>query len=355
MGQPMPLKLRMQPSNPSRKMIDPPRRSLVRNWVRRERLMLPLVVVVVIFSRAFAFPVVPSLSSSPPKLNMRVPISLASSLQQKNAMINIDESFPRDFATFEEWSMNCGIQKAPGVELTSTQDGLDVQFMTTQDLPTNTPILFVPNGPILSSHQIHQEEIGDGRGETIDGRPMNAKTLLNQLGQPDQFPRFCLFLKLIMEYEKGVDSPWFPWLNSLPRYFTNGASMTEFCFTCLPPLAAKLSQEERTRCNVFQQTLRQVYGNLVSEESKNNIELMRWAYNVVYTRCRVRKGEPIIIPMADYFNHATKTNAIIKYDDEGSCYTYTTADVPAGSLLTISYQWGQYQSIPAPCKIRLRR
>lgn len=44
--------------------------------------------------------------------------------------------------------------------------------------------------------------------------------------------------------------------------------------------------------------------------------------------------------MADYFNHATTTEAEIKYDDEGNCYVYTTMDVPAGSPLRISYTNG---------------
>jgi hypothetical protein len=44
-----------------------------------------------------------------------------------------------------------------------------------------------------------------------------------------------------VEYEKGVESPWFHWLNALPRYFSNAVSMTPFCCRCLPLLMASLA------------------------------------------------------------------------------------------------------------------
>ena len=40
------------------------------------------------------------------------------------------------------------------------------------------------------------------------------------------FVRSDLMIKVLLELEKGQDSPWFPWFNSLPRYYTNAASMT---------------------------------------------------------------------------------------------------------------------------------
>jgi len=266
-----------------------------------------------------------------------------STSSSSRTFVNLDERFPRDMTSLEGWAAVCGIQKAPGIELVpTTLSDNNQQFgvMTTDNIPAHTPILFVPTtGPILSSSQV-QQEVGDGRS-SVEGQQGNARTLLTRLGETDHFPRFCLFLKLLMEYEKGSDSPWFPWLNSLPRFYTNGASTTPFCFTCLPPLAAKLTKEERTRCLHFQQTLQQMYGHLVTDETQTKDDLIRWAYNVVYTRCLVRKGEPVLVPMADMFNHGTTQNeAVIHYDEDGNCCVCTTMDVPAGSALRISYTNG---------------
>jgi hypothetical protein len=44
--------------------------------------------------------------------------------------------------------------------------------------------------------------------------------------------------------------------------------------------------------------------------------------------------------MADMFNHGTQNEAVIHYDDEGSCCVYTTMDVPAGSPIRVSYTNG---------------
>jgi hypothetical protein len=40
---------------------------------------------------------------------------------------------------------------------------------------------------------------------------------------------FHLFLKIVREYERGMSRQWRPYLNSLPRYHSNGASTKDFC------------------------------------------------------------------------------------------------------------------------------
>lgn len=63
--------------------------------------------------------------------------------------IDVDEEAPRDIQTFEEWAYNCGAQSS-GFQLTS-DDGMDVYAATSQDLPTGSPVVFVPEHMILSS------------------------------------------------------------------------------------------------------------------------------------------------------------------------------------------------------------
>lgn len=54
----------------------------------------------------------------------------------------------------------------------------------------------------------------------------DAEKLLKSLNAEDEIRQFYLMIKVLLELEKGQDSPWFPWFNSLPRYYTNAASMT---------------------------------------------------------------------------------------------------------------------------------
>ena len=241
------------------------------------------------------------------------------------AVVDIDENAPRDISTMDEWAMACGVQRAEGFQLTS-QDGIDIYAMTTEDLPANSPVLYVPNEMILTSNKAVQEF----------GRLEEAEIFLESLNASDQLRQYYLMLKILVEYEKGDESPWFPWLNSLPRYFSNGASMTTFCYECLPPLVRSLAMKERK--NLMSFDVQKV--PFLRDETKNNDDLIKWAFQVVYTRCfEANDGSDDlrIIPMADMFNHGTNPEIELTYDEEGNCYAQTTRDVPAGSPLCMSY------------------
>ena len=141
------------------------------------------------------------------------------------AYVDIGEDAYRDVVSMDEWATACGVQKAGGFQLTSEGGplGLDVSVMTTEDMPEGSPVLFVSNEMIFASDQIEQE---------LGPYVQEAVGILRRLSGDEDFElrhissHFYLFLKILMEYEKGDQSPWFPWLNSLPRTFYNGASMT---------------------------------------------------------------------------------------------------------------------------------
>lgn len=57
-------------------------------------------------------------------------------------------------------------------------------------------------------------------------------------GLEEKLPLFRVFFKILSEFQAGENSAWYPWLNSLPRIYNTGASMTYACFDCLPPYAA---------------------------------------------------------------------------------------------------------------------
>ena len=251
-------------------------------------------------------------------------------------LVDIRESASRDVNTMDEWATACGVQRSDGFSLTTGEDGYDVSVVTQTDLPAGSPVLFVPNEMILSSNQVVQEL----------GRLEEAETSLRGLGVADQMRQFYLMVKILMEYEKGEESPWFPWLNALPRFFTNGASMTTFCFECLPPLAASLAMRERT--NLISMDVNKV--PYLSDETKNNGELVRWAFQIACTRGLEANDGSVdlletsenasdlrIAPMADMFNHGTYPELEIGYDEYGNLHAQTNQDVPAGSPLRISY------------------
>jgi len=242
----------------------------------------------------------------------------------------INEFAQRDIEGMQNWALQNGVQKVDGVELASA-DGEDWQLITNRDIPAGNPILFVPAAMVLSSNAI-AEEFGS---RLIDTE--NAMIQVDHL-TAQRIPLFRLMVKILIEYQKGEKSPYFPWLNSLPRRFYNGVAMTEDCFSCLPPYAAWLTSSERTNYLNFQGAIRKGYIYLKKDTIQND-KIIQWAYNVALTRFHEilkPSRQKLIAPMADMFNHATNPNVEITFDLEGNCIVKTIENVPAGSPLTIS-------------------
>jgi len=249
-----------------------------------------------------------------------------SSLTDTSGVIDISEGAPRDVESLGEWAAGYGAQTSEGFQLfDSGEDENDVFAITNHDLPEGSPVLFIPNCLMLTGSKAMEELGADVYG------------VEQSLDASDQLSQFYLFLKVLKEYELCQESPWYPWLNSLPRYYSNGASMTDFCFGCLPPYAAELALGEKKRLERFVRALDQV--PFLSSESKSDEDLTRWAFAVVHTRCMaLPDGDSCIVPMADYFNHGgIETDVYITYDDDGNCYAYSTRDIPAGQPLRMCY------------------
>jgi len=262
------------------------------------------------------------LSSSSPSL---LEDSSTTRLLAVSTIVDIDERAPRDLPTMSDWASTYGVQRVGGFQLTSN-DGMDIYAVTTENIPANSPVLYVPSQMILSSNRAAQEF----------GRMHDVDSLLESLEVTDQIRYFYLMVKILVEYEKGQDSPWYPWLNSLPRFYTNGASMTSVCYECLPPFVRSITLKERT--NLLCLDVKKV--PFLSDQTKRNKDLIKWAFQVVYTRAfeaQDGSGDLRIVPLADYFNHGTETEVALMYDGEGNCYAQTTRDVPAGSPLRMSY------------------
>ena len=244
------------------------------------------------------------------------------------AQVLVEENAPRDIGSMEEWAITCGVQRIESLQLTGEYlDGyLDVSVMTTDDIAANTPILFIPNEMILSSNKAVDEF----------GRQEDAEKVIIQNNAESELRQYYLMLKVLVEWERGEDSPWYPYLNSLPRYFSNGASMTPFCYKCVPPLVAALARKERANLNHL--SVKRV--SMLSNDTKGKAELWRWAFQIVYTRsfdANDGSGDLCMVPMLDMFNHGSRANVEYAYDEYGNCHVQTTEDVAAGSPLCMSY------------------
>eukprot|EP00581_Thalassiosira_minuscula_P010462 CAMPEP_0183710862 /NCGR_PEP_ID=MMETSP0737-20130205/6495_1 /TAXON_ID=385413 /ORGANISM="Thalassiosira miniscula, Strain CCMP1093" /LENGTH=378 /DNA_ID=CAMNT_0025939227 /DNA_START=152 /DNA_END=1288 /DNA_ORIENTATION=- len=219
-----------------------------------------------------------------------------------------------------DWAANCGVQQADGIQLTS-YDGRDYFPATQADIPAGSPVMFVPGDLIITSTKASAEYGASGLNE--------CEQKLIAGGLSDKVPLFRIFWKILSEYDLGEQSAWYPWLNSLPQLFNNGASMTYDCFDCLPPYAAYCSFAERQNLVNFQKAATPFSG-------KYDSEVLKWAYNVACTRSIEVNGERFLAPMVDMFNHGADTEVEIQYDGN-DCYAYASTDIPAGSPLRISY------------------
>jgi hypothetical protein len=249
------------------------------------------------------------------------------SVVQAAQYVETAEYVERDVWTFDEWANSCGVQKCEGFQLT-TQDGLDYFAITNQNLPAGTPIVYVPPEMVLSSNRA-QEEFGRSL--------QNSEDQIKAGGIANQIPIFRLGVKILAEWEKGESSPWFYWLNSLPRLFSNGVSMTSACFDALPPYAGWLAMKERANFINFKKAL---LSAPLNEQTLRNEELVKWAYNVALTRSySLSSSCRRIAPVVDYFNHDTEENLDIQYDNY-ACTVYAKRDIAAGEPLTISLGTG---------------
>ena len=164
-------------------------------------------------------------------------------------LVNLSSSVERDVYTMADWAASYGVQQAEGITLTS-YDGKDYFPMTQTDIPAGSCVMYVPNDLIFTSSKAAQEF-----GQNLS----QCENQLVQAGLGDKVPLFRVFYKVLTEYENGENSHWYPWLNSLPRIYDTGASMTYACFDCLPPYAAYLALSERQNFVNFQKVSHQMW------------------------------------------------------------------------------------------------
>jgi len=259
---------------------------------------------------------------------------VVSSTRLRAALLSIDENASRDVPTMEQWASASGIQRHPGLELFHDTSCLlenpnDWSCRANQPIASGQPIVMVPR-EILWDTQAIKAEFGGALSGAIDSLSKNGVS-------PEDIPKFYLLVKLLQHVGAGEQSPYFPWLNSLPRIYFNAASMTPFCLECLPPLIYRYAREKQVLLENFSRALQKIDFLDKSIESR---AMGLWAFNVVSTRSFSVDGtetDKFIAPLADYFNHGTYPNAAYGKDEQGNVVVYATQDIQPGEPIQVSY------------------
>jgi len=238
----------------------------------------------------------------------------------------------RDIVAFESWSSRRGILKENGFVL-SENDGSDWSVSVTESVVSGDRVLQVPSLLVLSSSKIRQETT------MMDNTSIALEYLKNKKLE-SQTNQFLLWLKILQEYEKEDESILYPWLRSLPKKFSNAIYMDDVEVECLAPFAWSLATIEILHMDVFVEALNMT-SDIISQQTTDNYELLRWAFCVVFTRCWGQDGDDEdrkdIVPMGDMFNHGQPGNVFVDYDGNGNCNIILKDDILPGNPMTLSY------------------
>jgi SET domain len=218
------------------------------------------------------------------------------------------------------------------------------------DCLAGTKLLQIPSKLILSADCIKQE-MTESSSILLLSKSIN---IIQQAGFSNHIPQFYLYLKLLQHYHLGQSSIWYEWIQSLPSTFDTAISMDETELECLPSFAYAIAKLWKYECNTFQKAMQDVPNAIVPEHIKSNQNLLRCAYDAVFTRCWCyTDNEPLdnnnskqprktisridLVPLGDMFNHGIE-NIEIRYNEtDFDVSVILTKDTKAGSPLLLSY------------------
>lgn len=94
---------------------------------------------------------------------------------------------------------------------------------------------------------------------------------------------------------------------------TNLSLHTGFCYECLPPLVFSCTRAERVKYDNFMSALEKV--NLISDETRLDEQVTKWAYNIMSTRSFGEGMQKAISPLADMVSNANDLSAVFAFCD----------------------------------------
>lgn len=252
------------------------------------------------------------------------------STQQALGGVDVSTNAPRNSNNFVGWASHFGVS-LENYQL-NTQDPNNWNGHAVQAAPAGSRVLYVPAMIRLTSQRAKDEEFADV-APFID-KYIDATTSNGEIGLVSHF---YLFLKVLKEYEQGSNSAYVAWLDALPRKFHSALEFDNKEMDCLPPFVKYLAGLDRHNYELFVEVLVQLNIPSISEATKMNTLVTKWAFNVVFTRARSAFGQAEIIPMPDMLNHNSNPNVEVQYDGEGNVHVVLLRDVQAGEPLYKCY------------------
>jgi hypothetical protein len=145
-------------------------------------------------------------------------VSAGTSTQLFNQWLSLERTAHREIDQFQGWAGSCGVSAENGFYLEGEMvDGNEDYFAATSSgAAQGSRVLYVPGEMILASSWIAQE---------YNGYIESSLQVLAELGMKHLIKHFYLFVKILVEYEQGEDSPYFPWFQSMPRKWNTAISM----------------------------------------------------------------------------------------------------------------------------------
>lgn len=276
----------------------------------------------------------PSLAFSPYTVGKHVTTSTSTTTTKlfssvQTSKVDISETAPRNSDYFLDWANNYGINFG-NFKLNSLTNNWIGEAIC--DGEAGTSVLCVPSMLRITSQAAREQEfsiLASTLDQYIDPSENDGSVALSC--------HFYLFLKILQEYDLGSESPYFPWLDAMPRKFSTALSFDNFEMDCLPPFVKFLAEQDRRHYSLFAQILPQLDTPTISQETKRNPQILQWAFNIVFTRARPAFGEAEIIPMCDMLNHAWNANCEVQYDDDGNAYMVLLKNVEEGDALHKCY------------------
>ncbi|CAB9515286.1 M protein repeat protein [Seminavis robusta] len=252
-----------------------------------------------------------------------------------SSTVDVSTNAARQYNGFVEWASYYGVlqENFQISEAVNPHNG-GTEWNVVAGLPAGagSRALFVPAMLRITSMRARQEEFA-----ALEGAISQYIDATNSNGDINLACHFYLFLKVLQEYDLKDQSPYVAWLDALPRKFSTALEFDPLEMDCLPPFVKYLANQDRQNYDLFLETAQQLDTPTITDATKYNTEITKWAFNVVFSRARAAFGEAEIIPMSDMLNHAAQPNVDVQYDNEGNVHVTFLRDVQQGEELFKCY------------------
>jgi hypothetical protein len=220
----------------------------------------------------------------------------------------------RDIHSLRNWALLRGMYLSESLSFVQSSD-YDFSVHLKEKLHENSTVMSIPEHLAWKASEVLQELLNE---TPKSDKLQHTLQQFDECGMGNHKAEFLLLLKLFKE-SANLDSVWRPWLESLPKVFSTGISMTSLEKDCLPPFSRALAEYETLKLKRFEQAFMELT-EIFPWISESHVDL-KWAYNVIYTRCWNGSDEAgdkgsldtEIVPMGDMFNHREPSNAFVRH------------------------------------------